>query len=79
MSQSDMQKMPHRWQAWQVTTVIIQVRKIENISYPLNFLVLGSPTFRNHKIFVQSLTAADSLTCFVPSVCFLFLYGSRHV
>ena len=33
---------------------------------------LGSPTFRTHEIFVQSLTDADSLTCFVPFTCNFF-------
>ena len=32
-----------------------------------------------HEIFVQSLTAAVSLTCFVPFACILFSYGSRRV
>ena len=28
-------------------------------------------TFRTHELFVQSLTAADSLACFVPFACSL--------
>ena len=43
------------------------------------FVSWGSPTFRTHEIFVQPLTAADSLTCFEFLVCILFSYGSRRV
>ena len=53
--------------------------QIQNISYALNFRIPGSTIFRMHEIFVQSLTAVDSLTCFVPFAYILFSYRSRRV
>ena len=37
---------------------------IQNNSYALNFRIWEPPAFRTHEIFVQTLTAANSLTCF---------------
>ena len=39
---------------------MVLVLLIQNISYALNFRILGSPTFRTHEISVQSLTARFS-------------------
>ena len=52
---------------------------VQNISYALNFRTLGSPTIRTNKIFVRSLIAADSPTCFVPFACIFVSYlGSPY-
>ena len=47
--------------------------------YALIFVCWGLLTFRTHEIFVQTLTAVDSLTCFDFFVRIKLPYGSRWV